>query len=357
MNSVKQKHPQRVLIFFVGNLGDTIVALPALWALRQHFLTSQLTLLSRASEKGYLMPEQILPVGLVDNYIHCSYSSNLRSLLPLLREGQYSTLVYLYLSDRPYWRAWRDLTFFRLAGIKNFVATRGLRSIRSFPQKQSLPTVEHEADHLLRRLALSGISVPPPAQGNFDLGLTLDEIANADAWLKDNLSSDHYNNQVSLVGLGPGSKMPAKVWPEERFAELGHLLINELGVLPIIFGGKEDQALGDRLIAQWKTGVNAAGALNIRQAAAALSRCRLYVGNDTGTMHLAVAAKIPCVAIFSARDCPGKWDPYGNQHIVLRESVPCEGCMLEVCDRDMECIKKISVGSVVEACACLLSDS
>jgi ADP-heptose:LPS heptosyltransferase len=81
-----------------------------------------------------------------------------------------------------------------------------------------------------------------------------------------------------------------------------------------------------------------------------LERCALYVGNDTGTMHLAASVGTPCVAIFSARDNPGKWEPTGPGHIVLRHEVPCAGCMLETCvDNDLECLKAISVDEVLAA--------
>ena len=71
---------------------------------------------------------------------------------------------------------------------------------------------------------------------------------------------------------------------------------------------------------------------------AALERCAFYLGNDTGTMHMAVAAGIPCVAVFSSRDFPGNWYPYGNGHVVFRTPIKCEGCFLEKCiENEMRC--------------------
>ena len=61
-------------------------------------------------------------------------------------------------------------------------------------------------------------------------------------------------------------------------------------------------------------------------------------------MHLAAAVGTPCVAIMSALDWPGRWVPYGQGHIVLRRSVPCEGCLLKVCDKEgMRCLKEIEI--------------
>jgi heptosyltransferase-2 len=212
--------------------------------------------------------------------------------------------------------------------------------------------VEHEADHLLHRLSLSGISIPSRDETKMDLALTAGESREADVWLSESVP---LLGSGPLVGFGPGSKWPSKVWPEERFVEVGNRLIQKQNIYPIVFGGAEDRALGERLILAWKRGANAAGELPVRQAAAALAQCRFYVGNDTGTMHLAAAVEIPCVAIMSALDWPGHWNPYGAGHTVLRRSVPCEGCLLKVCERErMRCLKEITVEDVVNACGSVL---
>ncbi len=117
-------------------------------------------------------------------------------------------------------------------------------------------------------------------------------------------------------------------------------------------GGAEDRPIAEVLLKSWKRGYSAAGALGLRPSAAAMARCRIYLGNDTGSMHLAVAVGVPCVAIFSSRAAPGLWYPYGEGHHVFRTPIDCEGCELQVCvERKMECIRRIGVDEVVEACA------
>ncbi len=113
--------------------------------------------------------------------------------------------------------------------------------------------------------------------------------------------------------------------------------------------------MGDWLLTKWRKGVNAAGKLTVRESAAALQQCHLYVGNDTGVMHLASAVETACVAIFSAQDWPGRWYPYGNKNVVLRKSLPCEGCMVRMCPKEnIDCLKQISVTDVLKACEYLL---
>src|SRR5581483_8940575 len=160
------------------------------------------------------------------------------------------------------------------------------------------------------------------------------------------------------LGLGVGSKMPAKRWPLERFEAAVAALIDRHDVWPVVFGGAEDRADGERLVASWARGFNAAGALSVRAAGWALKNCIMYLGNDTGTMHLAASAGIPSVALFSARDRPGTWYPYGVPQKVFRTALECEGCLLVEChERKNVCLTAISIDQVVAGCEEMLRRS
>jgi ADP-heptose:LPS heptosyltransferase len=138
--------------------------------------------------------------------------------------------------------------------------------------------------------------------------------------------------------------MPAKRWPLERFLHVIGELISEFDIWPVIFGGEEDRVIGAWLLDRWGSGYNAAGALGIRSSLAAMKHCELFIGNDTGTMHMAAAVGLPCVAIFSSRERPGLWYPPGEGHRVFRSAIECEGCGLVEClELGNECLKRISV--------------
>lgn len=349
---------KRILVFRVGELGDTLIALPSLHALRKAFPDAHISFLGNVdSNSKNVTAQQTIPAsGLIDEWL--SYSVNgagwrslqSLSLLKSLRKGHFNTLVYLAPRLRKPKDVRRDLLFFRMAGIKEVIGHHGL-NMPIKPAAEPLPKAEHELDHLLYRLSLSGVEVPTDAR--IDLELTLREKEAADSWLREEVKN--IERRV-LVGFGPGSKWPSKIWPEERFQDVGQRLIRDYDIYPIIFGGPEDRALADRLIKNWKSGSAAAGVLTPREAAAALSHCALYVGNDTGTMHLAAAVNTPCVAIMAALDWPGRWVPYGPGHVVLRRSVPCEGCLLKICDKEgMRCLKMIEVDDVIQACHQILS--
>lgn len=356
-----RKHKQlKVLIYRFGQLGDTIVALPALWAIRDAFPNASLTYLnSNHPGRGFVLPQEILPgEGLIDDWLAymregSGKARNLFRFWRALRARKFDVLVYLLPRLRTRLSVWRDLVFFRSTGIRYVVGSKGFDALPPHVAGQPLPSVEHEADHLLNRLALSHISTPSINRGNMDLKLTSEEKQAAEDWLRTQVPG--YSSELPLVGIGPGSKWPSKIWPAERFQELGRRLNSELSLLPIVFGGRGDVPLANQLIKYWGRGVSAAGELGVRAAAATLAHCRLFVGNDTGTMHLAAAVRTRCVGIFSAQDWPGRWHPYGPGHIVLRRSVPCEGCGLQVCIKErLRCLTEISVDDVLQACRTVL---
>lgn len=355
--TVSHNSRQKILVYRIGNLGDTIISLPAMWAVRKHFANAHLTLLGNSNGRHVVARDVLPAIDLFDEWlIYLSGAENqptaisfdLLKLLVKLRLEKFDALVYLAPRGRTAAHVRRDLLFFRLAGIKRFIGHTGFVPVPAKRAGEALPAVEHEADHLLERIRLSGVETPAAGLGSMDLRLTERENQAARSWLVENCGKAFYEKR--LVGIGAGSKWSSKIWFEKRFAELGRRLIGELDLFPVIFGGEEDRATAERLLQIWARGANAAGQLKIREAAAALQHCSIYVGNDTGTMHLAAAVKTPCVGIFSALDWRNRWYPYGSGHEVLRETVPCEGCLLFECPNDNLCLRMISVAAVFNAC-------
>src|SRR2546425_2410884 len=361
-----RNHRTSILVYRIGQLGDAVVALPAIHTLRDVFPGAQMTLLCdyHPGKKFVFAADLFKGSGFFDAVKPYAVDRSFRGrllrplrmlhLLGQLRAARFDIVAYLAPSSRTDRQIRRDRQFFRAAGIPKLLGMEARERGRKTAQELALNEVEHEADFLLSQLAVSGLPVPSKGHGCIDLALTPADDRQVDEWLS-RLPLPHAS---SWIGFGPGSKMPAKKWPPERFEEVGHELIKKFNLWPVIFGGSEDKESGDHLLRAWKRGFNAAGELGIRASAAALRRCVLYVGNDTGTMHLAAAAGTPCVAVFSSRDLPGKWNPYGFRHHVLRAQIDCEGCMLMTChQRDNECLKRISVADVLSACQQVLSRS
>ena len=245
---------KRILVFRIGQIGDTIVALPVFWALRSTFPSARLWLLTNQErDSTHVNPCHVLPdEGLINDVL--SYPSDggvsawtLLQLLRKLRKGRFDALVYLAPRQRTRFQVLRDLAFFRLAGISRFLAHRGFAPVPSAGAEGRLPTTQHEADHLLERLSLSGVQVPPPGNGCMDLCLGEEELARARTWL-DQRAHGWRASGRRLVAIGPGSKWPSKIWPEERYAELGECIIREINAFLIVCGGPEDRDLAMRLV-------------------------------------------------------------------------------------------------------------
>jgi len=104
-----------------------------------------------------------------------------------------------------------------------------------------------------------------------------------------------------IVGLGPSANWPAKIWPAERFVELFKALAARLpGARAAVFGGPDaaDRLAGDRVLAALPGAVDLVGRLSLPEAAACLARCSIFVGNDSGLMHLAASAGTPTLGLF-----------------------------------------------------------
>lgn len=359
------KRTHRVLVFRIGQLGDTLVSVPALWVIRERFRSSQITLLADAHQgKGYVKAADVLRnSGIIDDFIEYNALAvgggghpflGAISLLRDLRAAHYDVLVYLVPSCPGRRRTCRDALFFRLAGVKQFHGFREAAAERDIMFLQDDGRTLQEADRLLTRLAKCGFQVPNLTQGRVDVSITESEQAASRGWI----AEQPLDGGRPWIAVGPGSKMPVKIWPHERYVAIVRRLIDDFDVWPVVFGGKEDIKVARGFVQAWGRGHVAAGALGIRETIAAMSRCVLFVGNDTGTMHMAVAAGVPCVAIFSARDADGKWAPYGPGHVVLRKSVPCAGCMREICvDLGARCITTITIDEVYRSCAKALRQS
>ena len=359
------KNPKRICIFRIGQLGDTLASVPCIRAIREYFPEADLTLLSEIhTNQNYVTAFEIFRgSGLVDDFlaypaiksIHSkpAYLRHIVSLLTKIRHQRFCALVYLAPSIRQSHQIRRDLRFFRWAGIKKFFGAEGFTQNPKQVKGEPLSPVPHEADQLLARLKLSGIVVPPGGQARFEVNLNEQEELAVINW-QTALPTDE---DRMWVAVGPGSKMAVKRWPGDRYCRVVQDLIDEYDIWPVVFGGPEDQALGNELIQKWRRGYVAAGVLNIRVSIAALSKCGFYLGNDTGTMHMAVAAGLKCVAIFSAREYPGNWYPYGRGHKILRADVACENCILEEClEHNTKCINSIGIEQVIQACKELITE-
>ena len=344
-------YKEGVLIYRLGSLGDTIIALPAFHIVRRAFPESRITLLTNkpVSAKA-AAAEEVLGRGYFFDEV-LDYPAGTRN--PLILAGLIWRLHRLRIRTAVNLAAFRsdvsntrDRLFFRAAGVQRFIG------FTLQPQdKQPIPNAakgetEWETERISRRVSGIGmIDLDDPK--NWDLRLTPDEIS-AGQSLLEKLPADR-----PVVALSTGTKIQAKHWGIEKWEELSRQLAKHLPEWSAVFlGSASENHEASRCAVPWGSrAVNLCGKATPRESAAALRRCQLFLGHDSGPMHLASCLGVPCVAVFSARNLPRQWFPRGgNRNRIIQRRPECAGCGLEVCiEQGTRCLTDISVAEVLEA--------
>lgn len=351
----------KTLIYEIGTLGDTVITMPALKAVRRHFgPRAHIVLMHDKPQKGISgTPLDVLGgLGLIDEFM--PYEMPKRSYLRLffmialvlkIRSSQFQRVIYLAPSERSRARVIRDAFFFHLCGIHKQIGFHTFPDDSLYPvDEQGLPAyVQHEATLRLERIRMNGIdcSLESDLSKPF-LALPADAVKEAKEWL----GRYHTNPGKSLIALCPGCKQPANSWPIDRFIEIGQRLVRQGKAEVLVVGGPAEHEIGEHMVKIWGAGLNAAGKFPVLVSSALLSQCRFMVGLDTGTTHLAAAQGVPCVALYGCREEPGRFFPLGKGHIVLRNPVSCAGCrlILEPCRvHGHPCMNGITTDAVWDA--------
>jgi ADP-heptose:LPS heptosyltransferase len=254
--------------------------------------------------------------GLVDDAI--TYPISLRSpkaLLELTRSIRATgaeTLVYMT-ARRGLLPVVRDIAFFRLAGIKRIIGAPLRPDQREARTNFGDETEEPETERIIRQIADLG-AIDLSAPGNWDLRLQPAEITAAHEAIGPLLG-------ISFVAVHAGAKLANKCWTGDRWLQLlADLSRRSPGLGLALVGASDERATCDALMHAWTApAVNLCGRLTPRQSAAVMERAALFVGHDSGPMHLAASRGTRCVAIFGSNNRPKRWHPYGNGHIVFHD--------------------------------------
>lgn len=155
--------------------------------------------------------------------------------------------------------------------------------------------------------------------------------------------------QRKLAAVHPGSGSKKKNWPAEKFEAVTRKLIGDYGMDVIVPCGEADADEVLRLSSHFESGgIFTAGDLEIRRLAAVLSKCRLYVGNDSGVSHIAAACGVPSVCVFGPTD-PVTWSPRGREVRIISNNAECSPCLpgRENYCADRECLLGVGVSEVL----------
>lgn len=348
-----------ILIFRIGSLGDTLVALPAFHLIRAQYPHSHIVLLTNTPTTGGVKAapshQILLGSGLVDEYIaypHIEVGIGALFRLVITLRKLRPQKVFYVMPRRSYSQRLRDTFFFAVSGVTSVTGLWPGRAAMYHQPVTGRPELhESEANRLLRTI---GFNPSRLDQQQFSLNIQPTERASVEPFLQNLVTEGRF------VALSVGAKVPAKDWGQDRWCELLQILRKSINGYSLVFLGSSDESTRcQELLDLWPTGgVNLCGQLSPRQSAAVLELAGLFVGHDSGPMHLANSVGIPCVSIFAARDKPGVWFPHGNEAHVFYNLVPCHNCRLSVCvDHQMICIRTIQPTDVAARICLLLSSS
>ena len=344
-NSLTPLKPFRMLLRSSNWLGDAVMTVPAVRAIKRGRPDAQVTILTRAKLADFWkqVPE-------VDAVISIEKDESIFQVAKKISVGFDAAILFpnsirsgleVWLADIP-----------RRVGFESTGRNPFLNQILR-KQKSGRPP-EHQFNHYLQLAEFIGADI----QGNHGF------------------ESRPSNTRTPYrIGLCPGAEYgPAKRWLPERFKEVITSVSQQIPCEWVMFGTDKDRAIGDEILGQppkaadsipldnqapdiaseeipvadFKNCTNRIGQTTLAELMTELSQCNLLLTNDTGTMHLAAFLGVPTVSIFGSTE-PALTGPMGSGHRVLRHHVECSPCFQRECPLDFRCMKSVEVNEVVEA--------
>jgi len=179
--------------------------------------------------------------------------------------------------------------------------------------------------------------------------LTKEDRVFSESFLHEHNVSD---NEL-LIGFHPGSLL-IKRWPSDNFASLGNILMKDYGAKILVVGGPDEFNLAEEIskFMEQKPMI-ASGYCTIRQTAALIEACDLFISNDSGLMHIATAVETPVIALFGSSGYQKfRFGPYGDRNVTMTKNLPCSyPCFPRLLNQECktkECLEMITVREVLE---------
>jgi heptosyltransferase III len=341
------KSCKRILVYRLGSLGDTIMVLPCFHKVKEVFSHSDITLLTNLPVAAKAAPVvSVIGIDFFNRQITYPIGTRnpftLLKLLWKIRRLKIQMLINLTAS-RSMYAAKRDKWFFRLAGIKHFVGFPENEKDFKVTVDKTTGELEWEALRLARR-------IKPIGNINFQEDRYWDLLISASEQKKAVEVIGSFTN-ASIIAISMGTKIPSNDWGEDNWTGLISALKYSLkDYVLVIIGAPADKMTGGKICKSWGVNsINACGLLSPRESAALLKHAKLFIGHDSGPIHLAAAMGIRCVGIFSARHHPRQWYPRGNNNSVIYHKTECAGCNLEICVAEKKkCIFSITIQEVFD---------
>jgi len=290
-----------ILIFSFSHIGDAVLSTAVIEPLQEHFPDSRVSILvGPKAQEIFRGDDRISEIIIYDNRgLHAGFNGKLR-LIKELRARRFDLVVDL-----------RDSLWSRFIGGTRW----GVPSSRRLKTRYRKL---HAVDRYLDILGARDVKFRDAAPGIRVLDFERQAASNF-------LSRKGVADYDMLIGIHLGGGWPYKLWPVERFAALGDLVSRNYGAKVLVFAGPDEESLQRDMFESMEFLPILVKDVGLRELAALINQCRLYIGNDTGPMHMAAAVGTRVIAIFGPTDAD-RTGPYGSEHIVISEEIDCSPC-------------------------------
>lgn len=350
---------KKILIVKLSAIGDIVHTLPCLAALRMSLpdafigwivedLSAPLLENHPQLNELYIIRKQQVRRQPVRGYV-----SHVLPLLQGIRRKQFDVAIDFQGLTKSGVIAWRSGAPLRIG----FGDADGRELNRLFTTKHIIPfdSATHVVERNLCLVRPLGIEEPKAE-------FVLQSSEDARQYVRDFLEREGFSAAEKFVFLNPGAGWITKRWPAERFAELGVRIGKELHKRVLLNWGPGERDVVERIAGLMKRdGVVPviAPATTLKQLLALLECCELFIGGDTGPMHMAAALGVPVVGIFGGSDGERN-GPYGEGNVVIQQrEFACVPCWKTTCrlhgSEHLQCLHTISADMVFEHVQTVLS--
>jgi heptosyltransferase-2 len=324
------------------------MSVPAMWAIRRRWPEAEITILGRPAIAELYEGQDFANRAM-------SLSGNLKNPFFAerqsreLRKERFDCAVLFQNAFSAAWLAWRAKIPKRIGYARD---ARGLLLTRAIAVPETGEIPAHEAYYYLELLRRAGWLDELPKVEQISLKLNPEIVTRAEARIREAGARGG-----ARIALAPGASYgSAKCWPPERFAAVADGLVDEFGADVILFGTSSEIEICRKIAERMRhRPVSFAGQTRMNELPGLFSRCQLFLGNDSGAMHVAAAVGLPVVAVFGSTDPEGT-APITANKILVRHAVSCSPCFLRECPIDHRCMMRVPVEDVRRAAAKMIEE-
>jgi len=356
--SITHSKIRKILVAEGGGIGDLIRVLPAIECLKDNFPAASISVLAspEAKEILSLFSKKDIVSEVIDYDLKGKHKGFFKKFLLILSlRKKHFDLIYA--PDRGEGMREEVLMNF-LTGAPHRIGFQkgkaGFLNTIKIELRENIPILKQNLDILKN----AGLQV---TKEEIDLSIPEKDILEANLLIK------QVTRETSspLITIHPGASWNAgyRCWPLEKYISLIKRLIQELQLKVTIIGNTGDIEIGKRILTEVESPniVSVMGKTTLAQMAAIIKLSTLFLGNDSGPLHIALALKIPSVAIFGSTSPEQVIGPH-ERCIVIKKNLACSPCYVHQYDytpacKDFQCLNKISVDEVFNAVKKVLSNN